>query len=285
MRILIAGVTVALLLCSAVAIAASSGTVHSGSFQMEATLSKEQYIEGEPVLVVVKFTNISDKPCRFAEPGYYIFGGELLSVSMVDTEPVGTYSADSTIVLPKDYGWDYAPGESRTVARSVVQSDLGEGTYCIQVTYKSPTYLASVWQGQLVSPKLSFSVVKPPAKLEFASRTFLSIRNAFDKKPLERAKDFGSLKDPAKGGPFSAYAGFYEARAYRMVPNDNYVATMEEYLKSHADVPYYGIVALELMGRCYTYRKDYDAARKAYSRLPESYEKTWLLKHVDKASK
>jgi hypothetical protein len=189
---------------------------------------------------------------------------------------------------PADYGWDFQPGESRGGSTDL-QLDFAQhlpvGRYLVRATYRVPGYVRDVWHGEIETPDLAFSVI-PAAGADAAAKPFREARvqAQSEQAALRAAVSLKSLAEPAKGGGFARYAGFWEAIAYRTAGDtDRMLESLRRYAEQHADVPFYGKRALEILA-IRLYRKgDYDAAREVFLKLPDSYERrSWLKRCEEK---
>lgn len=135
------------------------------------SLPKTSYMEGEPVLVKITLVNISDNPQRLAEPDYDWSVLSLIVSDSADSQS-GQPDANSTIALPADYGWNYAPGQARSIWLPLNVRSLCTGNYAVRAEYSAPPHVKNVWHGTLTTPALHFSIVAPPERLAQVATAF-----------------------------------------------------------------------------------------------------------------
>lgn len=275
---------ICLLLVANATVASSppSATVLKDDLKLVVSLSKSEFIEGEPIIVQFALMNDSDKPRRLYEPDYGIAGGIVVQVS--GEKPLPTTQHGDT-GLPPD--WEFLPHEVHTYAEDI-QCDFVEslpvGEYTIKASCLAFRDANDFWRGHLKAPKLTFCVVPATGAMTKASELFIKAsRQVYSKdEALKVAEDMRTLSDPAKGSVFSPYAGYFEAVAYQEAGDTaTFIAKMRQYVQDHRDVPVFGKRALYGLAWQLFHDKNYMEAREVYLLLPDGSSRQRRIKDCD----
>lgn len=239
-------------------------------------LPRTEYLEGEPVIATVSLTNSFKEKRRLAEPTRDFDLVRFYVTPESKTTKMPAIWMEHFAGVPEDYGWEFNPNEARRSQYDLQLSfmdSLPVGNYKVHAVYKVPSWVRDVWRGKIVTPDVSFSVVEPSSQ-ELSA--VISLKDAQAKrksdKALESAKAFGVLKERSFAGRLADYAGFWEASAYGMAgDHKNYRNKLEDYVKEHSNVPYYGARAIEVLATELCRQGDYQSAKEVLNRLPDSY--------------
>jgi hypothetical protein len=254
------------------------------------SIAKNLFVEQEPIVIIAALTNDSGQTRRLAEPSWGRGIVKLRITKLTDSGAVVIPTEDdSRIALPADYGWDFAPHETRCAAirvdRLLPTSDP-VGRYELRAAYFPPGEAVGVWHGTLVSSPVCFSIRKAIGADAtragvFAEAAKMARRKLPNPSGLDLAERLSALKQPSQGGMFAAYAGFEAAQAYWMAGDmDGFIAAMQCYLRDHPSVPYFSQEAVqELVHALFHDKKDYVAARPTAMKMENGWERqNWIRK-------
>ena len=287
-------ICIVLLLATGVASAKEKPVMETGSkdfLEFTVSLSKSTYIEGEPVIATFALKNNSSTDQRLAEPttsyGIVKYGIEMIS----GIYPMPKRTFGSQPGPPDDYGWVFRKGEARSIQVDLLSNYNGflpVGRFCAKVTYSGVDTIEGIWHGSIEVSDLVFSVVPATGIEESASRIFrasvLQVLRGYEaEEAAKAAAALHDLADPAKGGRFAQYAGYWEAMAYMKAGNsEKEIEVLMQYSEKHSDVPAYGTNAPRYIGDILYCQKNYAKARKMFEKLPDGFERQDWLKRCDK---
>lgn len=254
------------------------------------SLEKTHFIEGEPVIATVTLINKSDSSRILAEPctmcRVAALGVKQISGAAAPSLPGGHSDYGGA---PPNYGWEFKPGEAHSDQYDL-QIDytrpLPVGKYEARASYNGAPAEShpDAWHGSISVEGLQFSVVAPEPKDAKAAKAFGTARSQYQKSgtELKSADSFASLTDPAKGGPFAKYAGYFEAMAYWNAQQGEAGAiALRKYIAANEKTPYYGKRAVEVLADWLRYKGYYVEARQLYSKMPDGFDKAFWVKRCD----
>ena len=267
---------------------AVSVEVQQESLKLIASLPKETYLWGEPIIVTLKLVNESQTNRRLAEPGHHTTA--CIVTAAPGSGPLPPQIESATVAPPRDYGWVLLPGEARQTQQDVLgkfsPAALPSGHYYLTGVYTGPPEVENVWHGTIRTPPLEFVVVAPEGSMLEKAERFVEAREQSGTKARAHcaADVLRALSYDPEAGEFAKYAGFFEAYAYSGSGyRSAYLARMKRYAQENAAVPCYGQAALERAAIALYRDKDYSAARDYFDKLPDGYERrTWLRKCDEK---
>ncbi len=273
--------------CASQAASTMSVEATSGQVKMLVSVAKPVYSEAEPIVATVTIVNESAGQRRLAEPNWDFASVEFEVLRISGGGEMPARWSDCKAGLPKDYGWDFEPGEARSAdfdLQSLFTAPLPTGRYALRATYVVPEYLKTAWHGRLNSPRLEFTVAVPSGVNSAGSKAARQWKRAHEDKAeaIKLAATYHSLSDARRGGDFAPYAGYYESEAYKAAGDRaKSLEVLREYAQTHKAVPFYGRYAQRFVATALLDQGDYAGARAAFAALPDSYEKRHWLKLCD----
>lgn len=249
---------------------------------LKVSLAKDTYIEREPIIATFTLVNNSETEQKLAEPNqFYFIGYRITQISGEAPMPISL--VPSMIAPPKDCGWVFGPGESKTTQvnlMSLYPTHFPVGRYAVQAYYTVSEYaeIEGVWCGKIQAPSIEFSVVRATGVEIEASKLFISaIRAKSNSSRMtvqelrELAATLRKLSDPKYGGRFAQYAGYLEAQVVYCIDAKEGIERLQSYISEYPDAPYYGLNARRLLGEWLRSDNQFLKARTVFMSLPEGY--------------
>lgn len=255
------------------------------------TLEKIEYVEQEPIIARVELINDSDETRRLGEPSWCYSTMKFKITPLNVSEPAKEIEYESSIGLPMDYGWDFAPREGKWDdwdLRTSSDRRVSIGEYSVSAVYTIPKYIKDVWHGEIETPVVKFAVVPASGVNRDAATALRSFNEGAHNK--ERMREFAvtcrEIENSDSETVYGRYTGYIKAMAYNIAGDrEPYISALCDYVSKHGNVPYYGRSATRCLGKELSKSGDYAGARAMFERLPDGYEKSSLLRqYAEKAS-
>jgi len=267
------------------ALSAASGEAAKEGVRLLVALPKNAAIVGEPILATISIRNETGSPLMIADTteNYRVVSAQLTKLSAKGDMPS---PRQIDYLEPADeIRQSVQPGEARSIAVDVLDQYIGaipEGLYELRVRYKPPDSVSGIWHGSIEVSGIQVSVGTPPQEELLAAQQFMSGR--YSPSRPDSCIKLGAIAEPAKGGRFADYAGYWEARAWGDKKEyDRAIEASRRYLERHADVPHYGNDIRNWLSFWLRVTGDLTAARSELLRTPDGFERRMRLKQIDKA--
>ncbi|MEW6620413.1 MAG: tetratricopeptide repeat protein [bacterium] len=266
--------------------------------KLDVVLSKNEYLEREPIIVNATLTNGGSVSLKVAEPlvlhhflKYKIIkiGGDISKEPRLMPMIVG---------FPKDYGINLTPGQSISCAWNLNEDfpfGLSLGDYKIKFIYTTEGYqkeYPEIYSQHIEYETISFRIIPPAGKDKKALEIWKQALEKFnlhgkDKDNRLALKYFKKIVREYSTSNYAIHAYYYTGKCFlRLHDFEQVIVEYKNFINKYPDYPYYSENSQKFIAVGYYMMKDYKRARLAYQKLPDSYEKKqWIKRCEDKLLK
>jgi len=269
--------------------------------ELSARLSKQSYLEGEPIIILLRLTNVGQKELKAAEP---LVRRGFLKIVLTDAEGKDLdipRVAWDIMMPPPDYGIQLAPGQSLEMSWSLNESyrrGLNVGSYRVIPVYDTARYASAyphIWHGIITGDELSFDVKAPTGTEKAAWSLFKEARDILNSRiRTEYSKARKILSDLMAKYPdsvYTPYSCYLMGKSYFVVQADRTlhfaeaVPAFQSFLGRFPNYPYYCDVARFNLAFSLHRMGQNKRALEILAEVPDGYRKDIILISINRSLK
>ncbi len=269
--------------------------------RLDAHLTKQSYLEGEPIIVVLSITNTGQKELTVAEP----LAREGFVKNVITTfdgrDPNAPRLVWDILMPPQSYGVRLGPGKSLEIEWAINETytyGLKPGKYKLIPIYDTTKYsnkYPEIWHGKIYGPELVFEVKVPKGAEKEAYSLLKEGRDILLKgqeiRYSESRKMLLDLASRYSQSVYAPYAYYLLGKTYFVKQADktqHFGEAAQEFqnlLKKFPKYPYYSdIVRVSELPYSLLQIGRTDLAREILKKAPDGYYKQRTLRQIEKKS-
>jgi tetratricopeptide (TPR) repeat protein len=279
----------------------STVSTEPSPLQLTSRLSKPSYLEGEPIVILLRLINVGQKELKVAE---LLVREGFLKIVLKDAEGKDVNIPRlvwDILMPPQDYGIQLAPGKSLEMSWSLNKSypfGLEVGSYRVTPVYNTARYASAypqIWHGVITGDELRFDV-KAPTGTEIAAwnlfkgaRDILSSRSSTEYP--KAGKIFSDLIAKYPDSVYVPYASYLIGESYYFMQADNTqhfaeaVPAFKSFLARFPNYPYYSDSARSYLAFSLHKTGQNKRALQILEQVPDGRGKDNMLKIINSSLK
>ncbi len=281
----------------------STASVQSSPLQLSVRLSKTSYLEGEPILILLRLVNVGQKELKVAEP---LVPQGFLKIVLRGVDAQGKdvnipRLMRDVLMPPQDYGIQLAPAQSLEIIWSLNESYPGGlyvGSYRVVPVYDTARYASAypqIWHGIITGDELRFDVKAPTGTEMAAWSLFKEARDILNSRSSteysKAGKIFSDLIAKYPDSVYAPYASYLIGESYYFMQTDNTqhfakaVPAFETFLARFPNYHYYSDLARTYLVFSLHNLGQNERALQILEQVPDGRGKDLMLKIINSSLK